>query len=189
MGEVTANFRVALILGGAKSGKSRYGLSLAARFPAPRLFVATGQAKDEEMTARIARHQQDRGPQWHTREEPLALAQTIAAAQEGYGVILVDCLTLWLSNLMLRENRSPNQTEADCEQLLGGLAKTKTPVILISNEVGLGIVPENPLARQFRDLAGRLHQQLAQTADLVTLVVAGLPLTIKGEREVFGGGG
>ena len=170
---------MALILGGAKSGKSRYGLSLAAGCPAPRLFVATGQAKDEEMAVRIAQHRQERGPEWETRDEPLALAQTIFAAQESYGVILVDCLTLWLSNLMLRENQSPGQTEADCEQLLAALAKTRIPVILISNEVGLGIVPENPLARQFRDLAGRLHQQLAQTADLVTLVVAGLPLVIK----------
>ncbi len=180
MNQPGQDFRVALILGGAKSGKSRYGLSLAARCPAPRLFVATGQAKDAEMAARIARHRRKRGPEWETRDEPLALAQTIAAAQEGYGVILVDCLTLWLANLMLRENQSPSQTEADCDQLLGALAKTRTPVILISNEVGLGIVPENPLARQFRDRAGRLHQQLAQTADLVTLIVAGLPLTIKG---------
>lgn len=181
MAEVTPNFRLALVLGGAKSGKSRYGLTLAARYPAPRLFVATGQARDAEMAARIARHQKDRGPQWQTKEEPLALAATIAAAQEGYGVILVDCLTLWLSNLMLRQDQAPAQAEADCALFIKALVQTKTPVILISNEVGWGIVPENPLARRFRDLAGRLHQQLAQIADLVTLVVAGLPLTIKGE--------
>lgn len=180
MNQPGQDFRVALILGGAKSGKSRYGLSLAARYPAPRLFLATGQAQDAEMAVRIASHQKERGPQWHTREEPLALAATIAGVQEGYGVILVDCLTLWLSNLMLRADKSAGDLESDCEQLLDALKKTPTPVILVSNEVGLGIVPENSLARQFRDRAGRLHQQLAQIADLVTLVVAGLPLTIKG---------
>jgi adenosylcobinamide kinase/adenosylcobinamide-phosphate guanylyltransferase len=167
-------------LGGARSGKSRYGLSLAVKFPAPRLFVATAEAGDAEMAARIERHQRERGPQWHTREVPLALAETITATRQGYGVILVDCLTLWLSNLMAGEGKSESDLEAELGQLLDAVAKNPTPLILISNEVSLGIVPENPLARLFRDLAGLLHQRLAQAADLVTLMVAGLPVRIKG---------
>lgn len=173
-------FRVALILGGARSGKSRYGLALAAGFPGPRLFVATGEAGDQEMAARIEHHRRERGPDWDTREAPLNLAAVLAAAQGRYGVILVDCLTLWLANLMLRQDQPEAGVEGDCQRLLEVLAKTITPTILISNEVGFGIVPENPLARQFRDRAGWLHQRLAQVADLVTLLVAGLPLKIKG---------
>ncbi len=174
------NFRVALILGGTRSGKSRYGLSLAAQFPLPRLFVATAEAGDAEMAARIEQHRKERGPDWDTREAPLALPQALAEAQDKYGVILVDCLTLWLTNLMLRENAPEGELEANCQSLLRVVEHATTPLILISNEVGWGIVPENPLARQFRDRAGMLHQRLAQVADLVTLMVAGLPLTIKG---------
>jgi adenosylcobinamide kinase/adenosylcobinamide-phosphate guanylyltransferase len=180
MENITANFRLALVLGGTRSGKSRCGLSLAARFPEPRLFVATAQAGDPEMAARIEHHRRERGAGWDTQEAPFDLAATLSAAQGRYGVILVDCLTLWLSNLMLRENQTEAATEADCEHLLATLNGTSTPTILISNEVGLGIVPENALARQFRDRAGWLHQRLAEIADLVTLVVAGLPLRIKG---------
>jgi adenosylcobinamide kinase/adenosylcobinamide-phosphate guanylyltransferase len=174
------DFRRALILGGAKSGKSRYGLTLAGNFPAPRLFVATGQPRDEEMAARIARHRLERGPEWQTREETLNLAGVLAESQGGYGVLLVDCLTLWLSNLMLREGQTEAGIDQGIQELLEGFKKTATPVILISNEVGLGIVPENALARAFRDQAGRLHQKLAAAADLVALVVAGLPWIIKG---------
>ncbi|MBM4274464.1 MAG: bifunctional adenosylcobinamide kinase/adenosylcobinamide-phosphate guanylyltransferase [Deltaproteobacteria bacterium] len=169
-----------MILGGAKSGKSRYGLNLAQNFPPPRLFVATGQAGDEEMAARIARHRQERGPEWHTREEPLDLAAALTESQGRYGVILVDCLTLWLSNLMLWDGQTEAGIDHGIQQLFTAFEKTATPVILISNEVGLGIVPENALARAFRDRAGWLHQKLAAAADLVVLVVAGLPLTIKG---------
>jgi len=173
------SFRLALILGGARSGKSRYGLSLATRFPAPRLFIATGEAKDAEMAARIAAHQQEREPGWETREEPLNLADALAGAQGRYGAILVDCLTMWVSNLMLREGISQAEIESECACLVQTLAATGTPTVLISNEVGLGIVPENRLAREFRDRAGWLHQRLAQVADLVVLVVAGVPLVIK----------
>jgi len=173
------NFRVALILGGARSGKSRYGLSLAAKFPAPRLFVATGEPGDAEMAARIEHHRGQRGPGWDTREAPLNLAEALAAAQGHYRVILVDCLTLWLSNLMLQDKPEAG-IEEDCEHLLRALEQISTPTVLISNEVGWGIVPENPLARAFRDRTGWLHQRLARVADLVVLVVAGLPLTIKG---------
>lgn len=180
MDSAALHFRVALILGGARSGKSRHGLSLAAQYPPPRLFVATGEPGDAEMAARIEYHRHQRGPGWDTREAPLALATTLTAAQGSYGVILVDCLTLWLANLMLREDQPDAPLEADCQHLLEVLANVSTPTILISNEVGWGIVPENPLARRFRDRAGWLHQQLAEVADLVTLVVAGLAVRIKG---------
>ena len=180
-GELPTNFRVALVLGGARSGKSRYGLSLAERFPAPRLFLATGEARDEEMVARIAAHQAERGPGWETREEPLDLPEAVRDAQGRYGAILVDCLTMWLANLMLQEEVAEEDFQAAGRRLLAVLEQVATPTIFISNEVGLGIVPESPLSRKYRDWLGWLHQQVARAADLVVLVVAGLPLTLKGK--------
>ncbi len=173
------NFQVALVLGGARSGKSRYGLSLAEALPAPRLFLATGEARDAEMTARIMAHQAERGPGWETREEPLRLPEALGEAQGRYGAILVDCLTMWLANLMLREDVSEEEIKAAGGRLLDLLARSATPTIFISNEVGLGIVPESPLARKYRDWLGWLHQQAARAADLVVLVVAGLPVILK----------
>jgi adenosylcobinamide kinase / adenosylcobinamide-phosphate guanylyltransferase len=179
MEKAKSPFRVALILGGARSGKSRYGLGLAARCPAPRLFVATCEPKDVEMEARVAAHQRERGSDWTTQEVPLTLAATLKAAQDDYGVILVDCLTMWVSNLLLQEGAPPGRIQTACEDLVESLQETTTPTILISNEVGLGIVPDNPLGREFRDQAGWLHQRLARVADLVVLVVAGVPLLVK----------
>ena len=181
MENAPSHFRLALILGGAHSGKSRYGLGLAARCPAPRLFVATGEPRDAEMEARIAAHQRERGSDWATREVPLKLAAALGDAQNHYGVIVVDCLTMWVSNLLLREDAPPGSIQTACEHLLEVLARTAAPTILISNEVGWGIVPDNPLARNFRDQAGWLHQRLAQMADLVVLVVAGVPVLIKSD--------
>jgi len=175
-------FRLALVLGGARSGKSRYALNLAESLPAPRLFVATCEPRDEEMRERIDNHQQERGPDWETREACLDLADFLAAPPDGYGVILVDCLTMWLSNLMHKEGVTPEGIRAAGERLAQALAGARTPAILVSNEVGLGIVPDNPLARAFRDQAGWLHQRVAQVADRVVLVVAGLPLVIKSEQ-------
>jgi adenosylcobinamide kinase/adenosylcobinamide-phosphate guanylyltransferase len=174
-------FRVALVLGGARSGKSRYGLGLAARCPAPPLFVATCEPRDAEMEARITAHQRERGSEWITQEVPLDLAATLNAARGGYGVILVDCLTMWVSNLLFHQGgAAKGGIQTACEQLVESLQSTTTPTILVSNELGLGIVPENALAREFRDQVGWLHQRLAQVADLVVLVVAGVPLFIKG---------
>ncbi len=180
-GGLPEKFRVALILGGARSGKSRYGLSLAESFPGPRLFLATGEARDEEMVARIAAHQAERGPGWETREEPLDLPEAVRDGQGRYGAILVDCLTMWLANLMLREEVSEADLKAAGRSLLAALDRVATPTIFVSNEVGLGIVPESPLSRRYRDWLGWLHQQVARAADLVVLVVAGLPLTLKGK--------
>jgi adenosylcobinamide kinase/adenosylcobinamide-phosphate guanylyltransferase len=179
MDNALSHFRVALILGGARSGKSRYGLGLAAPFPAPRLFVATCEARDAEMEARIEAHQRERGSDWTSLEVPLKLTDALSAAQGRYGVILVDCLTMWVSNLLLQEGASSGSIQTAGEQLVTAVAQTATPTILISNEVGLGLVPDHPLGRQFRDQAGWLHQRLAQVADLVVLVVAGIPLLIK----------
>lgn len=167
-------------MGGARSGKSRYALSLAESFPAPRLFLATGEARDEEMAARIAAHQEERGPGWETREAPLKLPEAVGQGQGRYGAILVDCLTMWLANLMLRETAPDDDLQTESRRLLALLERLTTPTIFVSNEVGLGIVPEGPLARRYRDSLGWLHQQVARAADLVVLVVAGLPLTLKG---------
>ncbi len=179
MENASSPFRLALILGGARSGKSRYALGLAARCPAPRLFVATGEPRDAEMEARIEAHQRERGSHWATREVPRELAAALNEAQGHYGVVVVDCLTMWVSNLLLMENASPGSIQTAGENLISTLAQTSTPTILVSNEVGWGIVPDNPLARKFRDQAGWLHQRLAQVADLVVLVVAGVPMLIK----------
>lgn len=178
-------FQLALVLGGARSGKSRYALELAAKFPPPRLYLATAEAKDPEMAARIARHQRERGEGWDTLEVPLEVSGALARARGHYQVILVDCLTLWLSNWLLL-NPGDGRLEELCLQLQGALRDLKTPAVLVSNEVGWGIVPENPLARRFRDWAGRLHQLLAEVADLVVVLVAGLPLTLKFPRQKDG---
>jgi adenosylcobinamide kinase/adenosylcobinamide-phosphate guanylyltransferase len=174
-----SQFRVALVLGGARSGKSRYGLGLAACCPAPYLFVATCEPRDAEMEARIAAHQRERGSEWIAQEVPLELTAALQTAQGAYGVILVDCLTMWVSNLLHHSGRDQGRTQTACEQLVESLQTTSTPTILISNEVGLGIVPDNPLAREFRDQVGWLHQRLARVADLVVMVVAGVPLLVK----------
>ncbi len=174
-----APFRLAFICGGAKSGKSRFAQNLAESLPAPRLYVATGEALDEEMSARILRHQQDRGPDWQTREEPLALAGALRGSNGHFGVILVDCLTMWLSNLLTRREAD---LEEEKRQLAEVLPRMQTPVIVVTNEVGWGIVPANPLARRFRDVAGTLNQHIASLADVAVLVVSGLPLYLKGKQ-------
>jgi adenosylcobinamide kinase/adenosylcobinamide-phosphate guanylyltransferase len=163
--------RVSLILGGARSGKSARALALA--IGRPRTFVATAEPLDAEMAERIARHRSERGPDWRLIETPLDLAPTVAAHREG--ALVVDCLTLWLSNLMHAGRDVAAETEALLDAL-GGSGR----VILVSNEVGLSIAPENALARAFRDEQGRLNQRLAAVADHVELIAAGLPLALKG---------
>ncbi|KRA75515.1 adenosylcobinamide kinase/adenosylcobinamide phosphate guanyltransferase [Caulobacter sp. Root656] len=165
-----------LVLGGARSGKSAFAQRAAEALAADGrlVMIATAQAFDSEMAERIARHQKDRGPAWTTLEAPL----DIAGALEGLGaddVVVVDCLTLWLSNLMLAE-RDAATAAAGLVEAAGRFPGT---LWLVSNEVGFSIVPDNALARRFRDEAGRLHQALAQAADAVTLVVAGLTLRLK----------
>ncbi len=165
--------RVSFILGGARSGKSTRALTLADNHP-PKVFVATAEALDDEMAERIRLHQAERGPDWALIEAPVDIAQVIAAQTEG--VLVIDCLTLWLSNLMHHER----DLAAATTELLDALKATPARIILVSNEVGLSIAPENALARRFRDAQGRLNQQVAATADHVELIAAGLPITLKG---------
>ncbi len=162
------------VLGGARSGKSRYAEGLFTAAPGPWTYIATAQAFDPEMRARIAQHRGERVPGWHTIEAPVEMPAALARA--GAAPVLVDCLTLWLSNLMLGSLDLPAAVAA----LLAALDGRTAPTVLVSNEVGLGIVPDNALARAFRDEAGRLHQQVAARVDRVVLVVAGLPLMVKG---------
>lgn len=162
-----------LVLGGTRSGKSAYAEGLLAGGPA--LYLATGQPGDAEMAERIRRHRERRGPAWATVEEPLELAAALDRHARPERPVLVDCLTLWLSNLLLA-GRDLDAARAGLVQALPGLAG---PVVLVSNEVGLGIVPDNALARRFRDEAGRLHQEVAAIARRVVFVSAGLPLMLK----------
>jgi adenosylcobinamide kinase/adenosylcobinamide-phosphate guanylyltransferase len=165
-----------LVLGGARSGKSGYAQAQAeAQGVKPNLvMIVTGQAFDDEMRQRIEQHRRERNAAWRTVEAPLDLPLALERISED-DVVVVDCLTLWLSNLMLAEQDVATQTEA----LLASLQSCKNPLWLVSNEVGLGIVPENALARRFRDEAGRLHRLLAAQADHVVLMVAGLDLKVK----------
>jgi adenosylcobinamide kinase/adenosylcobinamide-phosphate guanylyltransferase len=165
-----------LVLGGARSGKSAYAQNAAenAAIAERPVLIATGQAFDEEMAQRIARHQADRGESWTTVEAHLDLADAIDALPAG-GVAVVDCLTLWLSNLIL----AGRDVEASATRLVEAVRSSTAQLWLVTNEVGLGVVPETPLGRRFRDEAGRLHQRLAQTVDEVYFVAAGLPLRMK----------
>ena len=161
--------QITFVLGGARSGKSRYAEALVAAHPPPWRYVATGQAFDTEMQARIAEHRARRDTRWITVEAPLDLP----AALDTQAPALVDCLTLWASNLLLA-GRMP-----DWPALLAALDARSAPTVLVSNEVGLGIVPDNALARRFRDMAGVLHGQVAARADRVVLMVAGIPMVVK----------
>ncbi|MGX7705051.1 bifunctional adenosylcobinamide kinase/adenosylcobinamide-phosphate guanylyltransferase [Methylobacterium sp. Gmos1] len=166
-----------LVLGGARSGKSRYAEALIEALPGPWRYVATAQAFDGEMRARIAEHRARRPLPWETVDAPRDLPAAIGRAPTGRPV-LVDCLTLWLTNAMLDDEAD---LEAEIDALVEACRLAAGPLVLVSNEVGFGIVPENALARRFRDEAGRLHQRLAAIADRVVLVVAGLPMILKGD--------
>ncbi len=162
------------IIGGARSGKSRHAEELVAGLPAPWTYIATAQAYDEEMRARIGEHRSRRSTGWHTVDAPLDLTGALAAQPQGQPV-LVDCLTLWLTNHMLAEH----DLDAECRRLAEVFASPRGPWFVVSNEVGQGIVPDNALARRFRDEAGRLNQKIAAIADTVLMMVAGLPLKVK----------
>ncbi len=165
-----------LVLGGARSGKSRWGEALTLSHAVEATYIATAQAFDSEMEDRIAVHRLRRGPVWHTVEAPLALPAALArAGTDGLRPVLVDCLTLWLSNLILAE-RPPEPALDAFESVLSG---TRAPVVVVSNEVGQGIVPETPLGRRFRDVQGFANQRLASRAQRVIYCVAGIGLAIK----------
>jgi adenosylcobinamide kinase / adenosylcobinamide-phosphate guanylyltransferase len=163
---------VTLILGGARSGKSRHAEDLVSSLPAPWTYLATAEAYDDEIRERIAKHQARRDDRWHTICAPHDLVE---ALEDLTGPVLLDCLTLWLSNLMLAEH----DIEVETGKLVDRLKRPTGNWFVVSNEVGSGIVPENALARRFRDAQGRLNQQVAAIADHVILVVAGIPMQVK----------
>jgi adenosylcobinamide kinase / adenosylcobinamide-phosphate guanylyltransferase len=164
-----------LVLGGARSGKSRYAQARAEALRLEQVYVATGQAFDDEMRDRIARHRADRGWDWETVEAPLAIAQVIAERSTTGAVLLIDCLTLWTTNLILGDHDVSSATAG----LIASLTAAPGPIILVANEVGYGIVPDNALARKFRDEAGIINQRVALAAGEVKLIVAGLPVPVK----------
>jgi adenosylcobinamide kinase/adenosylcobinamide-phosphate guanylyltransferase len=170
--------KVIFVTGGAKSGKSSFVLNEAAKNEGQKAFIATAEALDEEMLNRIEKHKGERGEGWDTYEEPLQIAATVAKLAGGYSVIVLDCLTLWLSNAMHRNA----DIELEIENFLNILrnGKPNSHIYIVSNEVGAGIVPENKLAREFRDLAGTMNQRVAGVSDEVFMVVAGIPVKIKG---------
>lgn len=167
---------ITLVLGGARSGKSAHAQALAEANPGELVFLATAEAIDDEMAERIARHRADRGPRWRAVEVPLALGEAVARERGEGSTLLVDCLTVWLGNLMHHEVA----VEPAVDALLRALAIGAGNVILVSNEVGLGLVPETPLGRRFRDEAGRLNQRVARLAGRAKIIVSGLALTLKG---------
>lgn len=162
------------LLGGARSGKSAHAERLIVDLPSPWTYIATAQAFDDEMRERIAQHQSRRGAGWQTIDAPFELVEALAAVEPGRPV-LVDCLTLWLTNHMLAKH----DLSAECDRLVRLLVKPRGPWFVVSNEVGLGIVPDNALARRFRDEAGRLNQRVAAVADAVLFMTAGLPIKVK----------
>jgi len=169
-----------LILGGARSGKSRLAEQTAINTQLAVTYVATAQALDPEMQSRIEHHQNQRPAHWSLVEEPLLLAKTLQKIDRPNQIILVDCLTLWLTNLLVLDDQSIQQFE--CEQLLKVLPTLESEIILVSNETGLGVVPLGEISRRFVDEAGRLHQALGQIADKVIFCVAGFPMILKGEK-------
>lgn len=169
---------VHLVLGGARSGKSRYAQARAEAHAGPVCLIVTAEVRDAEMAARIAKHRAERPAHWQVVEAPFALPEAIAQQAAAGTLLLVDCLTLWLSNLLCER---PDALDAGVEALCAALAAAPGEVVAVSNEVGWGIVPENALARRFRDEQGRLNQRVAALAERVTLVAAGLPLSLKGQ--------
>lgn len=170
-----------LVLGGARSGKSAFAEKLANASGRDKVYIATAQAGDDEMRLRIGHHQARRGAGWITVEEPLRLADAVTREAHGNRVLLVDCLTLWLSNVMHADVDCAHETA----RLIVALQAATGPVLLVSNEIGLGLVPETPLGRRFRDEQGRLNQRIAEAVANVAFVAAGLPLWLKGQTPIW----
>lgn len=168
-----------LVIGGCRSGKSSHALKLADQAGGRRkIFVATCVPHDTEMLKRVEDHRKERGAEWQTIEEPVEIAQVIASHGSGAGVVLIDCLTLWVSNLLL-QTEDITYVQSKTRELAAAVEKSACPVILVTNEVGLGVVPENRLARLFRDAAGFVNQTIAAACRQVILTVAGIAVTIK----------
>ncbi len=183
--------KITFVIGGARSGKSSFVLNEVSKLEGSRAYIATGEALDDEMHDRISKHKEDRGTEWNTYEEPVDIAKVLTDIKDTYSVVVIDCLTLWLSNVLMitknKEQRSKT-TEKSMKELTEVLRCFKNPsrvtrhtsrLFIVSNELGMGIVPENAMAREFRDLTGFLNQKVAAIADEVLLVTAGIPMKIK----------
>ena len=177
--------KIIFITGGVRSGKSQFAMNLAEEFPGPKAYLATAQALDEEMARRIGNHQKSRPKDWQTFEEPLSVSKVVRDNGNDLALILLDCVTLWISNAMMagwNESRVLEETET----FLSECRKARCSVILVGNEVGWGIVPDNPAARIFRDLSGSVQQKMAREADEVYFLVSGIPQRIKASPHTHG---
>jgi len=170
-----------LVTGGCRSGKSRYALNYANRHFSRKLYLATSEVLDEEMAARVEHHRKARGPEWETCEEPIAVVERIIQYRGKVEVILLDCLTLWLTNLLIKSDDDLKVMD-ETEKLTVAIKESPVSVILVTNEVGMGIVPADPLARRFRDLAGMANQRIAEIVDTVIFMVSGIPIFVKGKE-------
>ena len=171
--------KIIFITGGARSGKSHFAQELAQKFPGQKAYLATAQALDEEMAKRIRRHQMNRSADWQTLEEPLKVPECLEGHGDYFSLILLDCLTLWVSNLMMAGRDEPRILE-EVDRLLKAGRKVRCSLIIVGNEVGMGIVPDNAQARLFRDLSGLVQQKIVREADEVFFMVSGLPQKLKG---------
>ncbi len=171
-----------VITGGARSGKSDFALQLAEGVKGNRIFAATARATDREMEERIARHRRERGTSWETLEEPLNLVALVEGVASETEILLIDCITVWVTNLMIEAKWDDQRILEEAERLGGVLGEAPFDAVVVTNEVGSGIVPESPLGRRFRDLAGAVNRRLAAQADRVYLVSMGLPLQLKSEH-------
>jgi adenosylcobinamide kinase / adenosylcobinamide-phosphate guanylyltransferase len=171
--------RMIFITGGCRSGKSRYALDYSNRHFSKKLYLATAEVLDEEMALRVENHRRARGPEWQTVEEPLRVVEKIKEYGNQVEAILFDCMTLWLSNLLLRWDDETKILE-EVERLRRVIQETRANLIVVTNEVGMGIVPSDPLGRRFRDLAGMANQKMASLADTVIFMVSGIPMVLKG---------
>jgi adenosylcobinamide kinase/adenosylcobinamide-phosphate guanylyltransferase len=174
--------KMILITGGCRSGKSRFALDYANQHFSKKLYLATCEALDEEMAQRIEHHKKMRSPEWQTIEEPIEIVNKIRRYGDEVEVILLDCITLWLSNLLMRRKDDPEIME-EISRFMDTIKEKQTSLILVSNEVGLGIVPVDPLSRRFRDLSGMTNQRIAEVVNTVVLMVSGIPIFLKGKDE------
>lgn len=171
--------RLIFVTGGARSGKSRYALERAMAAHAPWAFLATAEALDPEMEARVRAHRQARGEGWQAFEEPIEIAKVLAETSGRYGAAILDCLTLWISNLLTRRGEDGSRPEGEAERLVEAARAWQGLLVVVTNEVGMGIVPDNALARRFRDLAGDVNRRIAEAADEAYMMVAGIPMRLK----------
>jgi adenosylcobinamide kinase/adenosylcobinamide-phosphate guanylyltransferase len=173
--------KVIFITGGCRSGKSRYALDYANHHFSKKLYLATCEVLDQEMAQRVENHKKMRGPEWQTVEEPLEVVEKVRRYGDEAEVVLLDCITLWLSNLLLKWDDDSKVT-GEVDRLIETLKKSQTSFLIVSNEVGMGIVPADPLSRRFRDLSGTANQRIAEVADTLILMVSGLPIFLKGKE-------